>query len=121
MALFFRIGIKSRGAAAQKVEPSLEPEVGLTSPIANATRVSAVMPVLLVAALLAATSSVIATACIVYILVSLRRSGRLFASRVGRQPMALVLIASETSRWRHLKGHPVATRRHLRLQPQTSA
>jgi hypothetical protein len=79
------------------------------------------MSVLLVTALLAATASAIATACIVYILVSLRRSGRLLASRIGRQPLALVLIASKTSRRRHQKGQSVATRRHQRWQPLTSS
>jgi hypothetical protein len=56
------------------------------------------MSALLVAASLATATSVIATGCITYILISFRRSGHLMASRVGRQSPALVLVRPESSR-----------------------
>jgi hypothetical protein len=52
------------------------------------------MSVLLVAALLAATASVIATGCVAYILISFLRSGHLMASRVRRQRLVLVLVSN---------------------------
>ena len=50
------------------------------------------MSVLLIAAGLAATASVIATGCVAYILISFRRSGHLLALRIGQQSPALVLV-----------------------------
>jgi hypothetical protein len=56
------------------------------------------MSALLVAASLATATSVIATGCITYILISFRRSGHLMASRVGRRSPGLVLVTPENSR-----------------------
>jgi hypothetical protein len=78
------------------------------------------MSVLLAAAVLAAIASVITTGCVAYILLSFRRSGRMFASRIGRQQMVLVLVASEDSRRQQPKRQSVAPPRQLRLQPLTS-
>ena len=50
------------------------------------------MSVLLAAASLAATASVVATGCVAYILISFWRSGHLMASRTGRQSLALVMV-----------------------------
>jgi hypothetical protein len=65
------------------------------------------MSVLLVAALLAATASVIATGCVAYILISFRRSGHLMASRVRRQRLALVLVSdSRRQSWQRRPARP---------------
>ena len=69
------------------------------------------MSVLLVAAALAATASVIATGCVAYILISFWRSGHLMASRTGRQSLALVAIQPsdgrrvQTPAAQHGRGH----------------
>jgi hypothetical protein len=75
--------------------------------------VGAVMSVLLVAALLAATASAITTGCIAYVLISFRRSGHLMASRVRRQRLALVLVTD--ARRQSLQRRPA--RRPVRWQP----
>ena len=58
------------------------------------------MSVLLIAAGLAATASVIATGCVAYILISFWRSGHLIASRIGNESLALVMIEPANARQR---------------------
>jgi hypothetical protein len=79
------------------------------------------MTVLLIATIVVASASIFAIGCVAHVLISFRRSGHLLASRVGRQPLALVVIAGETSARRQpSKARSVAARRQLRLQPIAS-
>jgi choline dehydrogenase-like flavoprotein len=55
------------------------------------------MSVLLVAALLAALSSIITIGCVAYVVISFRRGGHLMASRVSRRPLALILVEAGAS------------------------
>jgi hypothetical protein len=73
------------------------------------------MSVLLAAAALAATASVIATGCVAYILISFWRSGHLMASRTGSQSLALVMVEPANAH-RQLQQMPAAlpVRRQLR-------
>jgi hypothetical protein len=99
MALLLRVGI---GFVAQRcAEKGTKARTFgcLSSQTLNNT-VGPFMSVLLVAAALAATASVVATGCIAYILISFWRSGQLMASRVGYQSPALVLAANGNSRRR---------------------
>jgi hypothetical protein len=75
------------------------------------------MSVLLVAAALAATASIVATGCIAYILISFRRSGHLMASRLGYQSPALVLAASGNSRRRQAPQIRSALGAHRQSRP----
>jgi hypothetical protein len=75
------------------------------------------MSVLLIAAALAATASIIAAGAIAYILISFRRSGRVMASRVGYQSAALVLTGSEDSRRRRMLRIRSALRTHRQPRP----
>jgi len=65
----------------------------------NNTRGS-LMSVLLVAAALTATASVVATGCVAFILISFARSGQLLASRIGRQSLSAVIVTPENARLR---------------------
>jgi hypothetical protein len=79
------------------------------------------MSLLLAAAFLAATASIIAIGCVGYILILFRQSGRLLASRVGHQPLALVMIADRGSRRRQfVSARSSVARRQERWQPLTS-
>jgi hypothetical protein len=128
MALFFRIAIGGSakrqcdcGDATHKSEPLLEPEVGLASHMLTPNMHGPAMSLLLIIAVVAATVSVAATGCVVYVVVSLRRSGHLLAARVGRQPLTLVLITGEHSPKRQAPRATVAVRAHgRRLQPVTA-
>ena len=97
MALLLRVGIafvsQRRAEMGTKARTFRCP----ASQTLNNTRGS-LMSVLLLAAALAATASIVATGCIAYILISFHRSGQLMASRVGYQSPALVLAASGNSR-----------------------
>ena len=125
MALFFRIAIGRHAKrqsdccdAKQKSEPLLEPEVGLASPMLTPNMNVPAMSLLLITAVVAATVSAIATGGVAYIVISLRRSGHLLASRVGRQPLTLALIAAEHSPRRQAPKAAAAVRAHgRRLQP----
>jgi hypothetical protein len=75
------------------------------------------MSVFLVASAVAATASMIVTACIAYILVSFRLNGHLLASRTGRQPPALVLVAAKSARRRQSPKAPSFAIRQPRWQP----
>ena len=76
------------------------------------------MSVLLAAATLAATASVVATGCVAYILISFRRSGNLFASRIGRQRLTVVLLTTKgPSRKPWLRTQAIAPC----LQPMTTS
>lgn len=76
------------------------------------------MFLLLVTALAAATISAIATACVVYVLISFRRSGRLMAARLGRQPLMLVLVTDKRSPQARSNARPA--RRQPALRPATA-
>jgi hypothetical protein len=79
------------------------------------------MSVLLVTAGVAALALIFTIGSVAYVLISFRRSGHLLASRIGRQPLALVVIAGETSARRQpSKARSVAAQRQLRLQPLAS-
>jgi hypothetical protein len=79
------------------------------------------MSLLLAAAFLAASASIIAIGCVGYILVSFRQSGRLLSSRVGHQPLTLVMIADRGSRRRQLAGaRSSVVWRQERWRPLTS-
>jgi hypothetical protein len=56
------------------------------------------MSALSIAALLAAATSIVATGCLAYIVVSFTRSADLIASRVGRRPRTLVVVATTSTR-----------------------
>lgn len=102
----------------QKSERLFEPEVGLASHMLTPNMHGPAMSLLLITAVVAATVSAIATGCVVYVVISLRRSGHLLASRVGRQPLTLALIAAEHSPRRQAPRAAVAVRaRGQRPQP----
>ena len=52
------------------------------------------MSALSIAALVALTALIVAAGCIAYVVISLMRSADLIASRVGRRPRALVVVAT---------------------------
>ena len=58
------------------------------------------MSVLLVAAAVTATASVVATGCVAYVLISFARSGQLLASRIGRQSLNVLAVVPENGRLR---------------------
>jgi hypothetical protein len=72
------------------------------------------MSVLLAAATLAATASVVATGCVAYILISFWRGSHLMASRTGRKSLALVTI--QPSEGRRVQT-PAAQHGHRQLRP----
>jgi hypothetical protein len=74
------------------------------------------MSVLLLAAALAATASVVATGCVAYILISFWRSGHLMASRVSNQSLALVMVEPANGH-RQLQQMPAAAPVHRQLRP----
>jgi hypothetical protein len=80
------------------------------------------MSLLLATAFLAAAASIVAIGCVGYILISFRQSGHLLASRVGHQPLALVMIADRRARRRQpVRARSGVARRSVRWQPLTSA
>jgi hypothetical protein len=99
MALLLRVGIGFVSQRCAEMGTKVRTFGCLASQTLNNTRGS-LMSVLLVAAALAASASIVATGCIAYILISFRRSGHVMASRLGYQSPALVLAASENSRRR---------------------
>jgi hypothetical protein len=58
------------------------------------------MSVLLVAAAVTATASVVATGCVAYVLMSFARSGQLLASRIGQQSLSVLVVVPENGRLR---------------------
>ena len=56
------------------------------------------MSALSIAALLAAAASIVATGSIAYIVISFTRSADLIASRLGRRPRTLVVVATTSTR-----------------------
>ena len=121
MALFFCIAIGSAYTdccgATQKSEPLLEPGVGLGSDTLTPNMHGPAMSLLLIAAVTAATVSAIATGCIAYLVISFRRNGHLLASRVGRQPLTLILVAAENSPRRQAPKSVAGRVYGQRLQP----
>ena len=99
MALLLRVGIGFVSQRSAEMGTKARTFSCLASQTLNNTRGS-LMSVLLVAAALAATASIVATGCIAYILISFWRSGHVMASRLGYQSPALVLAASGHSRRR---------------------
>ena len=72
------------------------------------------MSVLLVAAALAATASIVATGCVAYVLISFWRSGHLMASRVGHQSLSIVVVPSNSRRQYQQKMPPARARGRVR-------
>jgi hypothetical protein len=56
------------------------------------------MSALSIAALAATAALTVAIGCVVYVVISFRRSADLIASRVGRRPRALFLVATTSTR-----------------------
>jgi hypothetical protein len=81
----------------------------------NNTRGS-LMSVLLVAAALTATASVVATGCVAYVLISFASSEQLLASRIGRQSLSAVMVTPENARLRAVQ-KARATRAHKQPRP----
>jgi hypothetical protein len=74
------------------------------------------MSALSIAALIAAAASIAAGGCAAYIVISFTRSADLIASRVGRRPRALLVIATTSTRWTRTQSRSAPTRVPLRVR-----